>query len=97
MRGWEETGSTEIEVGTETQSHVDKEGFGKESEVLGRECKEMCKVNSAVCPVELMYMKLIFHLLLQYVKRTGQSFALCEEAFGGGLTLKVVYMVYAKL
>lgn len=35
MRGWEETGlSTEIEVGTETQSRVDKEGFGKESEVL---------------------------------------------------------------
>lgn len=35
MRGWEETGlSTETEVGTETQSLVDKESFGKESEVL---------------------------------------------------------------
>lgn len=79
MRGWEETGmSTETEVGTETQSLVDREGFGKESEVLGRECKEPCKMNSAICPVELMYMKLIFHLLLYYVKRTRQSFALRE-------------------
>lgn len=35
MRGWEETGlSTETEVGTETQSLVDKESVGKESEVL---------------------------------------------------------------
>ena len=79
MRGWEETGmSTETEVGTDTRSLVDREGFGKESEVLGRECKELCKVNSAIRPVELMYMKLIFHLLWYYVKRTRQSFALCE-------------------
>ena len=57
----------------------------------------LCKVNSAVCPMKLMSMKLIFHLLLDFVKRARQSFTICEGDIWSGLTLKTVYMVYAKL
>lgn len=43
------------EVGTETQRPVDeREGFGRESEGLGRKRSVLWKVNLAVFPVKLM-------------------------------------------